>query len=186
MALFTRTLLITFLIALFSTGAFAVTADFTADYTTGCAPLVVHFHNTSSGAASYSWDLGNGTTSALTDVSGSYLTAGTYTVTLTATSSSGATDVKTMVITVNPAPTVSFYADDTAVCPGTCVNFTSTSTSGVSGCAMTYLWNFGDGSSSTLAAPCHAYGTPGSFHVTLTVTNCMGCATTLTRTAYIT
>jgi PKD repeat protein len=39
----------------------AVTANFTVDFNSGCTPLVVHFTNTSTGATSYSWDLGNGT-----------------------------------------------------------------------------------------------------------------------------
>src|SRR5690348_13722570 len=61
-----------------------VVAGFTISDTAGCTPLVDYFTNTSTGATSYTWDLGNGTTSTLTNVSGSYIAAGTYTVTLTA------------------------------------------------------------------------------------------------------
>ena len=101
-----------------------VTANFTADDTAGCAPMVVHFTNTSTGATSYDWDLGNGTLSTLTDVSGAYLTAGTYTVTLIAHNGS-ASSTKTMTIKVYGLPTVNFYANDTTICPGGSVVFTS-------------------------------------------------------------
>lgn len=169
---------------IFSTSAAsALTANFTADAVAGCAPLVVHFTNTSSGATSYYWDLGNGTNSTLTDVSGSYVTPGTYTCVLTAYNGSSST-THSITITVYPSPTVSFFASDTAICPGTGVTFTSTSSPGVAG-AVTNLWNFGDGTLVTGASPTHAYITPGYYNVTLVVTNSMGCSSSLTLSLYI-
>ena len=174
-------LLITLLFV--SGAARALTANFTADNISGCAPLVVHFTNTSSGATSYSWDLGNSTTSVLTNVSGSYLTPGTYTVTLTAyNGTSSATH--TLTITVYAAPTITFTASDTSVCPGTSVNFTNTSTPGVPG-PVTCIWNFGDGFTSTLANPTHIYATSGYYNVTLSVTNAQGCVTTRTISSFV-
>ena len=85
--------------------AHALTANFTADHINGCAPLVVSFTNSSTGATSYYWDLGNGTNSTLTNVSGSYITPGTYTVTLTAYNGSSST-THTLTITVFPSPIV--------------------------------------------------------------------------------
>lgn len=38
----------------------------------------------------------------------------------------------------------------------------------------TYLWDFGDGSTSTVANPTHVYGSPGNYIVNLTVTNSSG------------
>ncbi len=183
MTIISRKIFLLFLFLLVSVAARALTAGFTADYISGCSPLVVHFTNTSSGATSYYWDLGNGTTSTLTDVSGSYITAGTYTVTLTASNGSS-TSVFHMTITVYPSPIVSFVATDTSICPGTSTTFTSTSVLGTSG-AGTYLWNFGDGSSSTAASPTHTYVTPGFYNVTLVVTNSEGCASSLTVGAFI-
>ncbi|MBC7552854.1 MAG: PKD domain-containing protein [Taibaiella sp.] len=183
MTLYTRRLLLLFVLFFTASSAKALTAGFTADYVSGCSPLVVHFTNTSSGATSYFWDLGNGTTSTLTNVSGSYITAGTYTVILTAYNGSSST-TQTMTITVFPSPTVSFYASDTAFCPGGSTTFTSTSTPGVSG-AVTYLWNFGDGANSTASSPTHTYTTPGYYNVTLILTNSAGCTTTLTLGSYI-
>ena len=172
------------LICLFTAvAARALTSNFTADYVSGCAPLVVHFTNTSTGATSYYWDLGNGTTSTLPNVSGSYLDPGTYTVTLTSYNGS-ASATHTITITVYASPVVSFTADDTSVCPGTSVAFTNTSSPGVPG-GTTVIWNFGDGFTSTTASPAHVYNTPGFYNVTLSVTNSQGCVTTRTVGAYI-
>jgi PKD repeat protein len=49
------------------------------------------------------------------------------------------------------------------------VSFTSTSLG-----AATYLWDFGDGQTSTLQNPVHTYGSYGIFDVQLTVTNTCG------------
>jgi hypothetical protein len=40
--------------------------------------------------------------------------------------------------------------------------------------AKTYLWNFGDGGTSTAVSPTHSYNTAGSFAVNLTVTDANG------------
>ncbi len=158
-------------------------ANFTADYTAGCAPLVVHFTNTSTGATSYSWNLGNGATPIIANPSTSYTTPGTYTVTLTAYSG-GSSSTHTITITVYPVPTVNFYANDTSVCPGTPVTFTSNSLGGVAG-PLTYTWNFGDGYAGSSATPSHPYLSPGTYNVTLSVINAQGCISSLTKSVYM-
>ncbi len=184
MRFYLQTLFLTLALFAFRGAAMAVTANFTADHVSGCAPLVVHFTNSSTGATSYDWDLGNGTSILhLTDVSGSYLLPGTYTCKLTAYSGTSSS-VKTMVITVFPAPTVSFTANDTAVCPGEPITFTSTTTGGVPG-PITYTWNFGDGFNSTLPSPSHSYASPGYYNITLSATNAEGCVSSLTVPAYV-
>lgn len=65
-----------------------------------------------------------------------------------------------------------FSFTNTSGCGGT-FNFTNTSTA-TSGIAS-YLWNFGDGSTSTAANPTHAYLTSGTYYVILTVTDNNGC-----------
>ncbi|MFI5195469.1 MAG: PKD domain-containing protein [Chitinophagales bacterium] len=184
MKLFTHIALVLFLFFISGYSVSGQTASFTEDYISGCSPLVVHFTNTSTGATSYSWNLGNGTPlTGLTNPSTSYSSVGTYTVTLTASNGSSAS-VATVIITVYPTPTVSFTANDTAVCPGVAITFTSTSSSGVAG-PVTYQWNFGDGTSSTAASPTHTFPGPGYYNITLSVTNSQGCVSSLTKVAYI-
>ncbi len=45
--------------------------------------------------------------------------------------------------------------------------------------ATSYLWNFGDGATSVVAAPSHTYNTPGDYTVTLIATGAGGCKDTL-------
>lgn len=177
--------LLALLAMLLPLAAFSQSANFTADVSSGCDPLVVNFTNTTGcSGCTYNWDFGNGGTSTLSGPVGtSYTSPGTYTVTLVC-HNGATTTTKTMTITVYPRPTVNFTADDTAVCPGTPVTFTSTSVGGVPG-PMTYSWNFGDGGSSTLSSPTHTFPGPGYYNITLSVTNSQGCTKSLTKGAYI-
>ena len=86
----------------------APVANFTANVTSGVAPLTVTFTDESTGAATWSWNFGDGATSTEQNPTHTYVTAGTYTVTLTVTNTAGS-DSTTGVIPVNelPAPTES-------------------------------------------------------------------------------
>jgi hypothetical protein len=73
-------------------------------------------------------------------------------------------------------------------------NFTATPTTGTQSCEITFrdvssstrrLWNFGDGTNSTLRNPVHAYQKAGNYSVTLTVWNDLG-SDTLSKPNYIT
>lgn len=80
------------------------TANFTSDKTSGDAPLIVQFTDTSSGTPNaWSWNFGDGTaTSSAQNPTHTYVLPGTYTVSLTATSPAGsATVTKTNYIVVN-------------------------------------------------------------------------------------
>ncbi len=172
-----------FLILAFSSQG-QVSASFTASPTSGCAPLIVNFTNNSTGATSYSWNFGNlAPLSALTSPGTSYINPGTYTVTLTAMNGS-ASSTKTMQIVVHPLPTVSFIANDTAVCPGVPVTFLSTSNSNAPG-TSNYYWDFGDGYSSTSSNPTHTFPGTGYYNISLTVTNSYGCVSSLAQNAFI-
>lgn len=163
-----------------------LTAGFTASTTSGCAPLLVSFTNTTTGPAgtTYSWTFGTTGSSIYTNPSTSFTTPGTHLVTLTATNGSSVS-THTMTITVFPPPTVSFVASDTTVCPGTSVTFTSTSTPGAAG-AMTYAWAFGDGGTDSGSPVSHSYSTSGHFTTTLYVTNTTtNCVASLVRTLFV-
>jgi PKD repeat protein len=74
-------------------------------------------------------------------------------------------------LTVLPgAPTAIFTADVTETCSGI-VNFSDLS----DGSPISWLWDFGDGNSSTLQNPSHTYENDGTYSVSLTVCNAIGC-----------
>src|SRR6476646_9276989 len=69
-------------------------ANFSAIPLSSCSPMVAQFTDLSTGSpTSWSWNLGNGTTSTLQNPSTTYTTAGSYTVTLTVSNANG-TDTK--------------------------------------------------------------------------------------------
>ncbi len=161
-------------------------ANFTGTPISGCAPLVVQFTNTSTGATSYSWTLGNSVTSTQQNPSTTYTTPGTYTVTLTASNGPQSnTYTATNYITVYPKPTVNFMASDSGFsCPPKTVQFTNLSVPGGPG-PNTYYWDFGNGQTSTLQNPSSTYSTSGNFNVSLIVTNSYGCSQTFVKNNYI-
>ena len=84
----------------------APVANFTANSTSGAAPLTVAFTSTSTGSISaYSWNFGDGTTNTAANPSHAYGIAGTYTVNLTVTGPGGSnTMTKTNFVTVSSTP----------------------------------------------------------------------------------
>jgi FOG: PKD repeat len=75
-------------------------ADFYTDNTSGYAPLPVQFTDNSQNATSWNWNFGDGNNSTEQNPSHTYSTAGTYTVSLTATNENGTSPAKTAQITV--------------------------------------------------------------------------------------
>jgi PKD repeat protein len=107
---------------------------------------------------------------------------GTYTVTEIIFNSSNCSDSSFHTITITPAPVADFTADTT--CLGSSSIFTNLSSS--SGGSITqYLWNFGDGSTSTLKNPVHNYLTSGNFQVELSVTTQDGCSNSITKPVFV-
>ena len=88
-------------------GGTTPTAQFSANPTSGQAPVTVQFTDSSTGSpTSWTWDFGDGETSTMQNPSHSYGTAGVYTVTLVATNVSGSdVEAKANHITVTPPPT---------------------------------------------------------------------------------
>lgn len=162
-------------------------AKFSSNITSGCSPIAVQFFDSStvSGAASWSWNLGNGATSTLQNPSTTYFSSGTYTVQLTVTDATGSnTKTVTNYITVTATPTVNFTGDSSVSCPPKSVAFNNLTSLNSSGTAS-YIWDFGDGTTSATIAPTHIYNTAGNYSVTLVVTNGVGCTSTLTKSNYI-
>ena len=169
-----------------STFQMAPTSQFTANQTTGCAPLNVSFNNTSIGATSSSWNFGNGNTSvAASPPAQTYSTQGTYLISLTSTSSTGCTNVSSASVVVNTGPIATVPADITQ-CSGSTVaaaTFTSTPT------GATFAWTnsntaiglgaSGNGNIPSFTAT-NSSGSPISATITVTPTlnGCSGTPTT--------
>lgn len=160
--------------------------NFSADNVSGCAPLIVHFQDLSTGGAtSWQWDLGNGTLSSQTSPTTTYLVPGSYTVKLVIQNASGKDSIiKTNYIVVNDVPTVNFVSNNTAGCYPLKVQFTDISAAN-SGTIVEWFWDFGDGNTSTLQSPSHTYLVAGSFGVTLKVKNSAGCTKILNKQNFI-
>lgn len=161
----------------------SVSAGFTVANTNVCRNVPIQFTDTSNFAATWFWEFGDGTTSNQQNPLHTYTANGTYTVKLTVSINGCVdTETKTAYVTVTDPVQFTFSADDSSDCyaPFT-VNFTSNTTSG----ATSYLWNFGDSTTSTQANPTHAYTGEGSFTVSLSVANSSGCVNTKVYNNYI-
>src|ERR1035437_7158253 len=77
-------------------------------------------------------------------------------------------------------PVADFTSDKSAGCSPISVNFTDKST----GTVTSYSWVFGNGNTSTLQNPAASYSTPGTYTVTLTVSD--GIHTPSSKSATIT
>jgi PKD repeat protein len=147
-------------------------ANFTAEPTSGPAPLTVQFNDTSTveDVTSWFWDFGiAGGTSTEQNPAFTYMQAGLYNVSLTVTDAENTTYTTTKEGLINvTAAAVNFSADVTAGEAPLTVYFTDMST--VDNISSWY-WDFGNGYMSTVQNPVFTYHEPGLFTVTLTVTD---------------
>ncbi|MBK8339095.1 MAG: PKD domain-containing protein [Flavobacteriales bacterium] len=162
----------------------AVVASFTMD-TVGCSPFPADIVNTSSGASSYFWDLGDGSGSVQPSPAHFYLNAGLsdviYTATLVSTSVFGCSDTTSMDVLVHPSPIVQFTPSMLAGCQPLQVDFQDLTLG-----AVGMDWQFGDGAF-TNGGPgdvTHTYAhtdtVPATYTVQLIGTTAFGCTDTAT------
>ena len=153
-----------------------VSASFTA--TTVCEGIATSFSATgSAGITGWNWNFGDGSgTSSQQNPSYTYSNSGTYVATLSF-SNGTCTRTTSQLVTVNDFPVANFTTSNAGNCGPRTVQFTNTSAS-----AISYSWNFGDGSPVvTQANPTHTYSTAGTYTVVLTASGA-GCTHTKTLT----
>ena len=160
------------------------TLNFKVSDSAGCFPLRAQFTDLSTPSAGTSnttwfWDFGDGSQSTTQNPLHAYTTAGNFTVNLKVTNDKGCYAVlaKPSYIKVSPGVQAAFSNSQPAVCqPPFNISFTNSSTGTGT---ITWLWDFGDGNTSTVQNPAHVYTTPGNYTVSLAATSSNGCSDTL-------
>ena len=138
-------------------------------YSVDCSGLLVSFNNTSIGNSTSIWNFGDGTNSVLASPTHLYPDTGFYNIQLIVSTAGGCTDtiIQSVHLDLPLYPTASFTSDTTACSLNVVFDNSSNFTTGT-------LWNFGDGNSSTQTNPVHNYLSPGTYQVTLFISNLCG------------
>jgi PKD repeat protein len=130
----------------------------------------VQFTDTSlENPTSWSWDFGDGGTSALQNPPHAFSTAGSHSVRLTAANAAGSDSITKSVVTGYP-PQAAFSFTPANPIAAQPVQFTDASTQA----PASWTWTFGDGGTSSLQSPAHAFACPGTYGVNLTAANAYG------------
>lgn len=143
------------------------------------------FTDTSSGfPTQWLWDFGDGTVvNGGPNETHTYLTPGSYLVSLMVTSGPGCSDQIFQIIDVSDDAASAITAPDT-VCHNTNVSFIDSSIITV-GLITNYFWDMGDGNTYNTEDVLHTYLNPGVYIVTHTVTTSGGCSSTSTHTIVV-
>jgi len=138
------------------------------------------------------WGDGNSDTGQTpgSQISHTYGSSGTYTVTVTAQDSGGRTDSISRDVQVDTgsspsAPTAGFTSDVSSKTDDSVkVDFLDESTEG-DGVLETWLWDFGDGATSSEQSPTHTYQSGGDYTVTLKIIDSNGLESEVTKTVSV-
>ena len=141
-------------------------------------------------ACSYTWDFGDGSSATGILVAHTFNTAGVQNVTLTVGAPGGTSNstTRSFVISAPSAPAAAFTVTPSSPTATQQAIFNaSTSSVGVGATIVQYLWDFGDATTATSTAPIttKTYAAPGTYIVTLTVTDSMGRTATTTATVTV-
>lgn len=142
-----------------------------ADLSSGTSPITT-----------WLWDFGDGNGSSDPSPQYQYASPGDYQVTLTTTNQLGCSTFSTQTVTVHSIPLVAFTNE--SACARAEVVFTDNSS--VDNANIdTWMWDFGDGTTSSEQNPSHVFSSEGSFEVKLKVISNYGCSDSLTVTTTV-
>jgi PKD repeat protein len=153
----------------------------------GCAPVRVNFTANAPGADSYTWNFGDSSasfTSSSPNAAYTYNDTGSFTISLYVISGNGCRDsaILTDTVQVHIQPIADFdtliYSDNYPFNGN--VIFVNLSQN-----ADNYLWEFGDGATSTDFNPQHEYGQVDTFNATLIASTNYGCVDSATRSFFV-
>ena len=147
--------------------------DFTADRTEGNSPLTVQFTDKSvMKGVSWAWSSNGEAFSTEQNPRANFTAPGKYTIKMEVTDAGGITNsaVKESYINVLSSPVADFSYGPQPAGINEQIQFTDQST----GSPTSWMWEFGDGVTSSLQSPAHAYTAAGTYEVTLMVGNAFG------------
>ena len=139
---------------------------------------------------SYNWDFGDGSFSPLMNPLHTFVSNGPFNVTLLITDTIGNTNAVSHSVTITPLP-ISFFSYNSPNCANQPIQFTDRSHT-LYGYVAQWIWDYGDGSpGDTITFPdepnmTHLYNSPGTYNVTLYITNSAGCNAMFTQAIIVT
>lgn len=164
-------------------------ASFTASGNNGaCLGQAVTLTSTStvpSGTiTTWNWNLGDGSTPTYNNgnpFAVNYAAANTYTVQLVTVSDRGCfSEPVSQTVRISPLPVADFTVPTGICMPGGNASFTNL-TAVSDNSALSYVWDFGDGNTSSNTNPSHVYAASGNYNVTLVSTSAFGCVHQVTK-----
>lgn len=136
-----------------------------ADVSSGCGQLCVSFMDASSISSGtivqWEWDFGDGVTSFIQDPDYCYTNVGFYDVSLTVTSDSGCVSTLTVPQAIEVYPGIAFSTTYDSLQDEFTIMVDTITTNN----SLSYNWDFGDGTSSSLATPSHIYAVDSIYYV---------------------
>ncbi len=157
-----------------------------ANSTVGCTPLPIQFSDNSlsdTNIVSWFWDFDDGTTSTLQNPAHIFTSPldETFNVSLLVTDTFGCKmRVKIPSFIKTKKPNAFFTVDNIEVCAQDTVSLYNVPVGD-----YTYIWNFGDGDTSSMYSPSHLYQAGGNYSISLLVTDKFGCSNSFSRPSVI-
>lgn len=133
----------------------------------------------------FDWKFGDTATGQGITASHEYTNAGTYVIELTVGDGNSISKSTKEINIGDGTPTANFTVSSLQNDIGELVTFDGSSSNDPAQSALDFIWNFGDGNTATGTNTTHAYDTPGSYTVSLKVTNSQGLEDTKSQTVIV-
>jgi gliding motility-associated-like protein len=164
-----------------------VTAIFTVEETPGCDELGVLCQSTSIVLAPViTWDMGDGTQLSGETIDHLYTAVGTYTITMTVNDTSVCGEIADTTFQVTVEPSVPVAVDFTAEQTFDCDDLLLTTQNNSTGTNMIFNWQLSDGSQYSTENVQHTFSGVGTYTITLTVSDSLGCSPPATSSMDVT
>jgi len=134
------------------------------DVSAGKTPNQFTFRTDAPSGMRYTWDFGDGSGADGAAVNHTYMSAGTFPVSLVINGNCGCNEVIKTKVEIEPDEKLSFTATPISGCAPHCVQFNEQSVRE----PVSRLWEFGDGETGEEKNPFHCYRFSGKYSVTLT------------------